>query len=250
VPVIAHVRADHDEILVARMAVDDLAPRELEAVRAQVAECPACAELLADLRLIASATAQLPAPHRIRDFRLTETDAVRLRPAGWPGLLARLGSPAFAFTKPLASGLAALGIAGLILASIPTNFASSGAAMPPDMYRDSAAGAASASQAPAAAPQASGEPRTNVTSGSPAAPGAGGSTDVKDGASGPKAGSSGPEVAAAPEASDNSTRLNDDASGDLAAAAQPPSPLVVLSVILLAAAVVLGGLRLIGGRLA
>ncbi len=56
-----HLRPDHDETLVARLAADDLAGREVDAAGALVTECPACAELLADLRAIVRATAALPA---------------------------------------------------------------------------------------------------------------------------------------------------------------------------------------------
>ena len=92
-PYLPHTHPDHDETLIARLAVDDLASDDRDRLRAttQVAECPACAELLADLRTIATAVAALPEPRRTRDFRLTEADAARLRPTGWRGALARLG---------------------------------------------------------------------------------------------------------------------------------------------------------------
>ncbi len=86
-PYLPHTRPDHDETLIARLAVDDLASDDRDRLRAttQVAECPACAELLADLRTIATAVAALPEPRRTRDFRVTEADAARLRPTGWRG---------------------------------------------------------------------------------------------------------------------------------------------------------------------
>ena len=150
-PFLPHVRPDHDETLVARLAADDLATREVLVAKAQVADCPACAELLADLRSIASATARLQGPQRTRDFRLTEADAARLRPAGWRGLLARLGSPDFAFARPVASGLAALGIAGLILASIPSGFGGSAASLPYSAQDGPTGGLPAGGAAPAAA---------------------------------------------------------------------------------------------------
>ncbi len=130
-PYLKHLRPDHDETLVVRLAADDLAGREADEARRLVDTCPACAELLADIRAISLATAALPPPRRTRDFRLTEADAARLRPAGWRGWLTRFGGQGYAFTKPLATGLAALGVAGLLLASVPgglTGFGSSGAA--------------------------------------------------------------------------------------------------------------------------
>jgi hypothetical protein len=250
VPFLPHVRPDHDETLVVRLAAEDLAARELEVVRAQVADCPACAELLADLLSIAAATARLPGPQRTRDFRLTEDDAARLRPAGWRGLLARLGSPGFAFVKPLAGGLAALGVAGLILASLPSAFMSSSAGSIPNAFSDSGTGGAAPSQgapAPAFGPDSSGDGRM-TTSAPLTAPGASGGVGVAS-EGGPKSGSGAPEAAAVPTASDDGTPDDLSFARDRVAAAEPPSPLLVLSVILLAAGIVLGGLRLIGRRL-
>lgn len=57
--------------------VDDPADAT-DAVRAQVADCPECASLVADLRLLAGATATLAVPVRPRDFRLSPEDAARL----------------------------------------------------------------------------------------------------------------------------------------------------------------------------
>lgn len=165
----AHIRPDHDETLIARLAADDLTPDELANAEALVASCPACAELDADLRSIMAATASLPAPARTRDFQLTEADAARLRRTGWRRILGRLGEPGLAFTRPLATGLVALGIAGLVLAAAPS-FLSLGAF-----------GTAGAAPAPAgaAATLASGGPTSDqsltgqVAAGvSPAAPAA------------------------------------------------------------------------------
>jgi anti-sigma factor RsiW len=250
VPFPRHVRPDHDETLVARLAADDLAARELEVVRAQVAECPACAELLADLLSIAAATARLPGPQRTRDFRLTAADAARLRPAGWRGLLARLGSPGFAFVKPLAGGLAALGVAGLILASLPSAFMSSSAGSNPNAISDSGTGGAAPSQAAPAPAFGPDSPGGEIRASSPfTAPGASGGVGVAT-EGGPKSGSGAPEAAAAPSASDERTPVDLYAARDQATTAEPPSQLLVLSVILLAAGIVLGCLRLIGRWLA
>ena len=116
--IIHHSQPGHDEVLVARLAAADLVASETVRARALVADCPACAALLGDLHAITQATATLPAPRRPRDFRLTEADAARLRPAGWRGLLRAFGQPRLAFAGPLATGLAALGIGGLLVASL------------------------------------------------------------------------------------------------------------------------------------
>ena len=119
-PRLVHTRPDHDETLIARLAAGDLAEREAVDANALVAACPACAQLRADLRSIMAATAGLPAARRTRDFRLTDADAVRLRQSGWRRVLGRFGDPRLAFTKPLATGLVALGIAGLVLTAAPS----------------------------------------------------------------------------------------------------------------------------------
>lgn len=125
-PAPAHISPDHDETLIARLAAADLTDREAADARSLVASCPACAELHADLRSIMAATASLPAPRRTRDFRLTEADAARLQRTGWRRLLGRFGEPRLAFTKPLATGLVTLGIAGLVFAVAPSFLATAG----------------------------------------------------------------------------------------------------------------------------
>ena len=246
-PFLSHVRPDHDETLIARLAADDLTSREVVVLRTQIAECPACAELLADLRSIVSATARLPGPQRTRDFRLTEADAARIRPAGWRGLVARLGSPGFAFVQPLAGGLAALGIAGLILASLPSGFMGSSAASAPNAF-DASGGGAPASGAPAAPALVPGASDRNALTYAPEASG-GVDASTVDGA-GTKGGSAAPEVAAAPGATDQGAPVDPSAQRDMTSSAEQPSPLLLTSIVLLAAALVLGGLRLIGRRLA
>ncbi|MGH2463848.1 MAG: hypothetical protein ACRDGI_00155, partial [Candidatus Limnocylindrales bacterium] len=101
--------SDHDETLIARLAAGDLDESEAGRARALVASCPACAEIESDLRSIIAATAALPAPRRSRDFRLTEADAIRLRGTAWRRFVGRFGGPRLAFTRPLATGLVALG---------------------------------------------------------------------------------------------------------------------------------------------
>jgi hypothetical protein len=125
-PAPAHIRPGHDETLIARLAAADLTEREAADARMLVASCPACAELHADLRSIMAATASLPAPRRTREFRLTDADAARLRRRGWRRLLGRFGEPRLAFTKPLATGLVTLGIAGLVFAVAPSFLATAG----------------------------------------------------------------------------------------------------------------------------
>jgi hypothetical protein len=109
----------HDLELVAAFAARDLAGRPLEDATALVAACTACAELHDDLRAISAAIPAAPAPRRRRDYRLTPEQAAALRPSGWRRFLSGLASPKLAFTAPLGTGLATLGLVGLLLAAMP-----------------------------------------------------------------------------------------------------------------------------------
>jgi hypothetical protein len=129
VPTTPASHATHDELLLAAFASgDDLAPADAARATALEVDCPSCAALVADIRDLMAATAALPAPARRRDFRLTDADAARLRPAGWRGLVAAFGDARLAFTRPLAAGLVTVGIAGLLLAITPGILAPTGGA--------------------------------------------------------------------------------------------------------------------------
>jgi hypothetical protein len=109
----------HDLELVAAFAGRALDGRALEEATVLVARCTACAELHADLRAISAAVPALPVPPRRRDYRLTQEQAAALRPSGWRRILAAFASPRFSFAAPLGTGLATLGLAGLLLAAMP-----------------------------------------------------------------------------------------------------------------------------------
>jgi hypothetical protein len=112
--------AAHDELLLAAYASgDDLPAAERVATDALVRDCPDCAALVVDLRLIRAATVALPVPPRRRDFRLTDADAARLRPAGWRRLVATFASARLAFTAPLGAGLVAIGIVVAVVTAAP-----------------------------------------------------------------------------------------------------------------------------------
>jgi hypothetical protein len=154
-PAVPADHAAHDPVLVAAYAAGDATGTELEAATALVTACTACATLHRDLRLIAAALPGLPAPRRTRDFRLTPQQAASLRPAGWRRLLAPFASPRFAFAAPLGSGLAVLGIAGILLAGtgVPLGGATAGwtAAAPADAPLAAASDSVSATGAESAA---------------------------------------------------------------------------------------------------
>lgn len=148
--------ADHDELLVVALASGDLTGDDAVRATGLVDSCTACASLLADVTAIRAATAALPPPRRRRDFRLTDADAARLRPAGWRRFLVPLAGPRFAFTRPLAGALATLGVAGLLVAGVPGLLQSQQASF-------SAATGVSA-------PQASAERNSGPAAAQPAAP--------------------------------------------------------------------------------
>jgi hypothetical protein len=144
----------HDLELMARAAAGDLAAGEAVAARDQIASCDVCAALAGDLRAIAAATREFgaaasraAAPPAPRDFRLTETDAARLRRRGFIGL-GRFASANRGRARGLGGALAALGLVGLVVsAGMPSLFPGAGGAA----TSESAAGAATGAAAPESA---------------------------------------------------------------------------------------------------
>jgi hypothetical protein len=107
--------------LIAALDAGDLAGIERDRAATLVGTCTGCASLLADLAVLRAATAALPVVPRTRDYRLTEADVARLRPPAWGRVVGWLGAPR-SKVRPLAGGLAALGIAGLLLSTTPGLF--------------------------------------------------------------------------------------------------------------------------------
>jgi hypothetical protein len=213
----------HDLELVAAYAAGDAAGADLETATALVSGCAECSALHHDLRAIAAALPTLPAPARPRDFRLTPGQAASLRPTGWRRLLGALAGPSFRLAAPVGTGLAALGLAGILVGSlggIPLGMG--GAASGEDAFRNGLAAPAPASEAPS-------PDRVEIQAEPTAAPAASGD----------------PGVAFQPP--------NEDAAGTLlatdGAADRSVSPLVVVSMIVLLAGIGLVGVRLLGRRL-
>jgi len=119
--------ASHDTILVASLADHSLAAPEREAANALVDACGLCAALHTDLVALSAATRAMPTPTRPRDYTLTPDDAVRLRPGGWRRWIAVFGTSRDAFSRPLAVGLTTLGLAGLLVATLPSVLQGQGA---------------------------------------------------------------------------------------------------------------------------
>lgn len=106
---------DHAALIVA-LDAGDLAGPELLAAESLAASCAGCAALVHDLAVIRGAMTALPVPPRRRDYRLTAEDAARLRPSGWRRVLEWLAAPG-STVRPLATGLATLGVVGLLVTS-------------------------------------------------------------------------------------------------------------------------------------
>jgi len=146
----AHVA--HDHVRIANLVDRTVSDAERAAGEEQLAACGECAQLYDDLLALSAATRALPTPSRPRDFTLTPADATRLRVRGWRRLLAVFGSPKDVFSRPLAMGLTTLGLAGLLVATVPgalPGFGGGPAALPAaeDAARNSAGGAAAGTAA-------------------------------------------------------------------------------------------------------
>jgi anti-sigma factor RsiW len=155
-PATPTAHAAHDLTLVAALAARDhgLAPGEHAQAKALLETCNACADLYVDLLAVATAVPTAAIPARPREFTLTAADAARLRPAGWRRFLKAIGSARDGMTFPLAMGLTTLGIAGLLVATIPSLAVSNqNAAQAPV-----GAAAGAASEGPLAAQVMSAEP--------------------------------------------------------------------------------------------
>lgn len=171
--------AAHDRILVASLADHSLAPAERAAAEALVAICTDCAALHTDLIALRAATRAMPAPSRPRDFALSSQDASRLRSGGWRRFLTTLGSPRDALSRPLAVGLTTLGLAGLLVATVPSVLtgyggaasgspevlSAAGAPVPAASSGADTAGAGGESAVPAAAPAAMAAPTAPLPDG-------------------------------------------------------------------------------------
>ena len=252
----------HDPLVIAALAAGDAEGADLEQARELVASCSSCADLQRDLRAISAALPVMPAPVRTRDFRLTPEQAASIRPAGWRRFLAPLAGPRFAFAAPLGGSLAALGIAGILVASF--------AAAPIAGVR-SGAGDATREQERVAA-EASAEPGLGAMSGPASeAPAA---TDRLQLAPPPAAPASGEPDVFAPDVAGTGPAASDaaaEAGGTVAAKNQPeptaiadtsisaadgpsqspaPSPILgIVSLVVAGVGIALVALRLAGRRL-
>lgn len=212
-----------------------------------LADCQECATLHDDLLAIAAATGTAATPSRPRDFALTETDAQRLRAPAWRRWLSGIGTPRDTLTRPLAIGLTTLGLAGLLMATLPATFPGLGSSASQETLSavgGPVGGAAAASAAPAApsmapleAPAAEGAPEV-----AGAAP-----SEVAAPATDQQQLASGRDTSGGQEDAQRSSTTDAEAQTDpglaITAESGPPSPLLVI-----AAACLLVGLGLFGLR--
>jgi hypothetical protein len=159
-PTVAH--AAHDLTIVAALAAraSDLDERTAALAREQVASCASCADLLTDLLTLQATLPTTATPARPRDFRLSDGDAARLHRSGWRRVLGFFGSPRDGFSRPLAIGFTTLGLAGLLVATVPSMLLSGGAAgaAPNEVLSTVGNAAQQAAPAPAASAAASAAP--------------------------------------------------------------------------------------------
>ena len=109
----------HDPVLVSAAVAGDLAGAPLTEFRRLLARCGDCRALAADLAAISAASRNLPPAARHGDFALDVRAAGRLRRSWWRRLLGVMGGPRFGLAAPVGGALTALGLAGMLLTTVP-----------------------------------------------------------------------------------------------------------------------------------
>jgi len=127
VPHLPAAQADDHAALVVALDAGDLAGPDRSRAEQLTTSCEGCAALVADLAAIRDAMGALPVPARRRDYQLSAADAASLRPSAWRRLLRWLASPGSG-VRPLATGLATLGVVGLLLTAGLPGFGFGGSA--------------------------------------------------------------------------------------------------------------------------
>jgi hypothetical protein len=163
-PHVSELHAQHDLLLVASLAAGDLAGADRDHAAAQIADCADCATVHADLIAIARATAALPPAVAPRDFRLSPEQAAALRPVGWRRLIAAVGGSRPLMSRQLGIGLATIGLAGLLVSTLPGIQLGGTAAAPAGAPAEGSAARLGAEAAPA-----SGAPADVAGEGEPSA---------------------------------------------------------------------------------
>jgi len=113
---VGHAR--HDGLLIAS-TVDRRLATPSTLAQALLTACTECARLHDDLLALAAALPSAATPRRTRDYTLSAADAERLRPRGLTRWLRYIGSSRDTLTRPLAIGFTTLGLAGLLVTTVP-----------------------------------------------------------------------------------------------------------------------------------
>jgi hypothetical protein len=152
---------DHDLELIAALAAGDAQGRVHAQATELVTRCPDCRTLRDDLVALSTALAAMPAPRRRRDYRLTPAQAAALSPTGWRRFLGVLGGSGFGFATPLGTAMATLGLAGLLLTTLPSMLpaGSGGTAAGPEAATSASSPAKIEMTAPSASSAASTHPQ-------------------------------------------------------------------------------------------
>jgi hypothetical protein len=222
--------ATHDPLVVAAAA--DRGGRLPPAL----ADCPDCRALHAELVALAAAVPDAALPRRPRDYALTPADAARLRPAGWRGWFARIGTARDHVTRPLALGLTTLGLAGLLFAAAPSLLPMGGATSGPAVEEGSGQAPAGITLQGAASSAKAGAPVVAA----PVVPSGGAGIAPAE----PAVGAPEPEIGSPAAASD----MRDRASADVQAPGTSDPVLVVAAGAALVAGLGLFVVRRAGGR--
>jgi anti-sigma factor RsiW len=246
--------AGHDALLIAAYAADDVTAEDRRRAEALFETCADCAQLAQDLRLIAAATAALPAPVRSRDFTLSPEQAARLRGTSWRSLANRLGWIRGDVGRVLAAGLTTLGLCGLLFVAVPVQLGGSGASLPTTGAAVGQEGEQPAASGVAAAPLPAASAGAAASAAPSYAPSATGSRTYGDQEASP---SSAPDVGiaggrGAVEQSPASLNVGPTDTGSTASGQQTgssaPNFILVLSLVSLVLGIALFGVRRVTAR--
>jgi hypothetical protein len=120
----------HDQLLVARFAVDDIdSAAQRHEAQDLVKRCSECAALAADIKTISKSVAQMPAPARRRDFRLSAQQADRLRGGRFDRFLRSLTGSSWTAVRPVAAVALSVGLVMSVVGAMPL-LGAAGAAAP------------------------------------------------------------------------------------------------------------------------
>jgi hypothetical protein len=144
----------HDRLLVARFAAGDVdGTAQQHEAQELVRRCSECAALAADIKAISTSVARMPAPSRMKDFRLTAQQADHLRGSRFDRFLRTLTGSSWTTVRPVAAVALSVGLVMSVVGAMPLLGAAGGAASPerasfttPQPVSDAGSGAPHATQ--------------------------------------------------------------------------------------------------------